>query len=67
MTEWVKNIKLTSCPYIKDEPERSGSMEIAMLDGRLPRVANILFFQFEVVDGWMKIAEGGREQNGFLE
>ena len=36
-------------------------MEIAMLDGRLPRVANILFFQFEVVDGWMKIAEAGNK------
>ena len=23
LTEWVKNIKLTSCPYIKEEPERS--------------------------------------------
>jgi len=44
LTEWVKNIKLTSCPYVKEEPERSGSMEIIMLDGRLPRMANILFF-----------------------
>ena len=23
LTEWVKDIKLTSCPYVKDEPERS--------------------------------------------
>ena len=45
LAEWVKNIKPTSCPYVEREPERSGSMEIAMLDGRLPRMANILFFQ----------------------
>ena len=32
-------------------------MEIAMLDGRLPRVTNILFFQPEVVDGWMEVVE----------
>jgi len=51
LTEWVKNIKLTSYPYIKEEPERSGSMKIVMLDGRLPKMANILFFQPEVVDG----------------
>ena len=44
LTEWVKNIKLTSCPYVKEEPERSGSMEIVMLDGHLPRMVNILFF-----------------------
>ena len=44
LTEWVNNIKLTSCPYVKEEPKRSGSMEIVMLDGRLPRMANILFF-----------------------
>ena len=50
LTEWVKDIKLTSCPYVKEEPEKSGSMEIVMLDGRLPRMANILFFQPEVVD-----------------
>ena len=23
LTEWVKDIKLTSCPYVKEEPERS--------------------------------------------
>ena len=51
LTEWVKDIKLTSCPYVKEEPERSGSMKIVMLDGRLPKMANILFFQPEVVDG----------------
>ena len=39
LTEWVKNIKLTSCPYVKEEPERSGSMEIVMLDGCLPKMA----------------------------
>ena len=44
LTEWVKNIKLTSCPYVKEKSERSGSMKIVMLDGRLPRMANILFF-----------------------
>jgi len=44
LTEWVKNIKLSSCPYVKEEPEGSGSMEIVMLDGRLPRVTDILFF-----------------------
>ena len=44
LTEWVKNIKLTSCPYVKEELERSGSIKIVMLDGRLPRMANILFF-----------------------
>ena len=36
-------------------------MEIAMLDGRLPRVANILFFHPEVVDGWMEVAEAGKK------
>ena len=44
LTEWVNDIKLISCPYVKEEPERYGSMEIVMLDGRLPRMANILFF-----------------------
>ena len=44
LAEWVKNIKLTSYPYAKEEPERSRSMEIVMLDGRLPRVTDILFF-----------------------
>ena len=67
LTEWVKNIKLTSCPYVKEEPERSGSMEIVMLDGRLPRMANILFFQPEVVDGWMDGGCRGKEEDGFLE
>ena len=32
-----------------------------MLDGRLPRVANILFFHPEVVDGWMEVAEAGKK------
>ena len=36
-------------------------MKIAMLDGRLPRMANILFFQPEVVDGWMEVAEAGKK------
>ena len=31
LTEWVKNIKLTSCPYVKEEPERSGSMKLLCL------------------------------------
>ena len=57
MTEWVKIIKLTSCSYVEEKPERSGSMEIAMLDGRLSRLANILFFQPEVADGWMEVVE----------
>ena len=61
LAEWVKNIKPTSCPYVERESERSGSMEIAMLDGRLPRMANILFFQPEVVDGWMEVAEAGKK------
>ena len=61
LTEWVNNIKLTSCPYVKEEPERSGSMEIVMLDGRLPRMANILFFQPEVVDGWIEVAEARKK------
>jgi len=61
LTEWVKNIKLTSCPYVKEEPERSGSMEIVMLDGHLPRMVNILFFQPEVVDGWMEVAEARKK------
>jgi len=61
LTEWVKNIKLTSCPYNKEEAERSGSMEIVMLDGRLPRMANILFFQPEAVDGWMEVAEARKK------
>ena len=61
LTEWVKNIKLSSCPYVKEEPEGSGSMEIVMLDGRLPRMANILFFQPEVVDGWMEVAEARKK------
>ena len=61
LTEWVKNIKMTSCPYVKEEPERSGSMEIVILDGRLPRMANILFFQPEVVDGWMEVAEARKK------
>jgi len=61
LTEWVKNIKLTSCPYNKEEAERSGSMEIVMLDGRLPRIANILFFQPEVADGWMEVAEARKK------
>ena len=61
LTEWVKNIKLTSCPYVKEEPERSESMEIVMLDGHLPRMVNILFFQPEVVDGWMEVAEAWKK------
>ena len=61
LTEWVKDIKLTSCPYVKDESERSGSMKIVMLDGHLPRMVNILFFQPEVVDGWMEVAEAGKK------
>jgi len=61
LTECVKNIKLTSCPYVKEEPERSGLMEIVMLDGHLPRVANTLLFQPEVVDGWMEVAEAGKK------
>ena len=61
MTECVKIIKLTSCSYVEEKPERSGSMEIAMLDGRLPRVTNILFFQPEVVDGWMEVVELGKK------
>ena len=60
LTEWVKNIKLTSCPYIKEEPERSGSMEIVMFDGHLPRMINILFFQPKVVDGWRLQRQGRR-------
>jgi len=32
-----------------------------MLDGRLPRVANILFFQPEVVNGWMEVPEAGKK------
>jgi hypothetical protein len=36
-------------------------MEIVMLDGRLPRIANILFFQPEVVDGWMEVAEARKK------
>ena len=35
-------------------------MKIAMLDGRLPRMANILFFQPEVVDGWRLQRQGRR-------
>ena len=31
-----------------------------MLDGRLPRMANILFFQPEVVDGWRLQRQGRR-------
>ena len=61
LAEWVKNIKLTSCPYVKEEPERSGSMKIIMLDGRVPRMVNILFFQPEVVDGWMEVAEARKK------
>ena len=61
LTEWVKNIQLTSYPYVKEEPKRSRSMEIAMLNGRLPRVANILFFQPEVVNGWMEVPEAGKK------
>ncbi|KAG2562097.1 hypothetical protein PVAP13_8KG120905 [Panicum virgatum] len=61
LAEWVKNIQLTSYPYVKEEPKRSRSMEIAMLNGRLPRVANILFFQPKVVDGWMEVAEAGKK------
>ena len=59
-TEWVKSINLTSCPYVKEEPERFGSMEIVVLDGHLPRVTNILF-QLEVVDGWMEVAEARKK------
>ena len=62
LTEWVKDIKLTSCPYVKEEPKRSGSMEIVMLDGRLSRMANILFFQPEVVDGWIEVAEARKQR-----
>ena len=36
-------------------------MEIVMLDGRLPKMANILFFQPEVVDGWMEVAEARKK------
>ena len=36
-------------------------MEIVMLDGRLPRIANILFFQPEVADGWMEVAEARKK------
>ena len=67
LTEWVNNIKLTSCPYVKEEPERSGSMEIVMLDGRLPMMTNILFFQSEVADGWMDVGCRGKEEDSFLE
>jgi len=63
LTEWVKNTKLTSCLYVKKEPERSGSMEIAIIGGRLQRVANILFFQPGSMDGGCR----GREEDGFLE
>ena len=61
MTEWVKNIKQTSCPYVKEEPKRSGSMEIVMLDGRLLRMANILFFQPEVDDGCIEVVEARKK------
>ena len=63
LTEWVKNIKLTSCPYVKEELKRSGSMEIVMLDGRLPKMANILFFPGRWMDGGCR----GKEEDGFLE
>ena len=36
-------------------------MKIVMLDGRLPRVANILFFQPEIANGQMKVAEAGKK------
>ena len=61
LTEWVKNINLTSCPYNKEEAERSGSMEIVMLDGRMLRMANILFFQPEVDDGWIEVVEARKK------
>ena len=35
-------------------------MEITIFDGRLPRVANILFFQHEIVNGWMEVERQGR-------
>ena len=36
-------------------------MEITMLDGRLPREANILFFQHEVADEWIEVAEAEKK------
>jgi len=36
-------------------------MKIVMLDGRLPRMANILFFQPKVADGWMEVAEARKK------
>ena len=32
-----------------------------MLDGRLSRLANILFFQPEVADGWMEVVEAEKK------
>ena len=36
-------------------------MEIVMLDGCLLKMANILFFQSEVIDGWMEVAEARKK------
>ena len=36
-------------------------MEIVMLDDRLPRMANILFFQPKVVNGWIEVAEARKK------
>ena len=36
-------------------------MEIVMLDGRMLRMANILFFQPEVDDGWIEVVEARKK------
>ena len=56
-----KKYKAEFMPILKEEPEGSGSMEIIMLDGSLPWMANILFFQPEVVNGWMEVPEAGKK------